>query len=166
MGCGHPINSFFPSAASVFQTLLLIIWFSSTEESFIGYSQVSKVSRNLGIMKLWNIFLSQSDLAAQMSFYLLVFLTQFIGPLCSFAKKNVFCLFIPTNPCKCTARLTYLKKYFQWNQMQSGQAAAGLHFPSNVAQSCGLCWCCAEYLPSHLAQWRAQVPNCLTFSAI
>ena len=52
MGCGHPINSFFPSAASVFQTLLLIIWFSSTEESFIGYSQVSKVSRNLGILKL------------------------------------------------------------------------------------------------------------------
>ena len=52
MGCGHPINSFIPSAASVFQTFLLIIWFSSSEESFIGYSQVSKVSRNLGILKL------------------------------------------------------------------------------------------------------------------
>ena len=84
-------------------------------------------------------------------------------PTLQVAKKNLFCLFIPTNPCKCTARLTYLKKYFQWNQMQPGQAAEGLHFPSNVAQSCGLCRRCAEYLPSHLAQWRAQVPNCLTF---
>ena len=85
--------------------------------------------------KSWNLetlkrfLIAKCDLAAQMSFYLLVFLTQFIGPLCSFAKKNIFCLFIPTNPCKCTARLTYLKKYFQWNQMQSGQAAEGLHFP-------------------------------------
>ena len=149
MGCGHPINSFFPSAASVFQTLLLIIWFSSTEESFIGYSQVSKFRE---ILESWNskTFSYRKVRPCCPNEFLPSGLSDTIyWPTLQVAKKNLFCLFIPTNPCKCTARLTYLKKYFQWNQMQSGQAAAGLHFPSNVAQSCGLCWRCAEYLASH-----------------